>query len=287
MKHLFVLGAVCLVLTGCTNLGGDAMIESDLVYADRPSGELSGHLFRPQGDGPHRAVVVIHGGGWRGGEPWHMGHVSRRLANDGFVVFTPTYRFTPEHVHPAQLNDVRDAYRWLAAQSFVDRANIAVWGYSAGAHLTLMLGLAPESAGGLGDGERPIALIGGGSPTDFNLFSADEALIVQLIGRERGDDPEAWEAASPISWVTGDDPPVYLYHGSLDRVQRAEQIEGAVFHPRDDDGQARVVGPGADPELPCGRKRQKLRQWQVFRARPVAQQRRQHDHRRIGRRFEG
>lgn len=218
MKHLFVLGAVCLVLTGCTNLGGDAMIESDLVYADRPSGELSGHLFRPQGDGPHPAVVVIHGGGWRGGEPWHMGHVSRRLANDGFVVFTPTYRFTPEHVHPAQLNDVRDAYRWLAAQSFVDRANIAVWGYSAGAHLTLMLGLAPESAGGLGDGERPIALIGGGSPTDFNLFSADEALIVQLIGRERGDDPEAWEAASPISWVTGDDPPVYLYHGSLDRV---------------------------------------------------------------------
>lgn len=218
MKQLLALGVLCLTLVGCTTLDNNAMIESDLAFAERPSGELSGHLFRPKGDGPHPAVVVIHGGGWRGGEPWHMGHVSRLLANDGFVVFTPTYRFTPDHVHPAQLEDVRDAYRWLAEQPFVDEANIAVWGYSAGAHLALLLGLAPESAGGLGEAERPIALVGGGSPTDFDLFNSDSKLIVQLLGSERGADPGAWEAASPINWVSGDDPPVYLYHGSLDQI---------------------------------------------------------------------
>jgi acetyl esterase/lipase len=167
-------------------------------------------------------VLVIHGGGWRGGEPWHMGHVSRLLANEGFVAFTPSYRFAPEHQHPAQLEDVRAAYRWLAAQPSVDADNIAVWGYSAGAHLALLLGLAPEGAGGLAADERPVALIGGGAPTRLDLFDPESRLVVQLVGGARDEAPEAWAAASPISWASADDPPVYLYHGTLDQVVDVE-----------------------------------------------------------------
>lgn len=220
-----------LLLGGCTTLRNGAEVQSDVVYAERPSGELAGSLFMPAGAGPHPAVLVIHGGGWRTGEPWHMGHVSRLLANEGFVVFTPSYRFTPDHQHPAQLDDVRDAYRWLAARDDVDADNVAIWGYSAGAHLALLLGLAPEEAGGLGELERPVALVGGGSPTRFDLFDPESRLVVQLVGGSLDEKPEVWEEASPITWVSGDDPPVYLYHGSLDQVvavDHARQLASAL-----------------------------------------------------------
>lgn len=220
-----------MLLGGCTTLRDGTEVRSDLTYTQRASGDLSGELFVPEGEGPHPAVLVIHGGGWSSGEPWQMGQVSRLLANEGFVTFTPNYRFAPEHRHPAQLEDVRDAYRWLAARPEVDADNIAVWGYSAGAHLALLLGLAPEAAGALGETERPVAIVGGGSPSDFDLFDADTRLVVDLVGGARDEQPDAWTAASPITWVSGDDPPVYLYHGSLDQVvdvRHARALAGAL-----------------------------------------------------------
>ncbi|MEE4299362.1 MAG: alpha/beta hydrolase [Pseudomonadales bacterium] len=226
---LILLGLI--VLGGCTTLQNGTEVNTDIVYVERSSGDLTGSLFLPAGEGPHPAVLVIHGGGWRKGEPWHMGHVSRLLANEGFVAFTPSYRFTPEHQHPAQLDDVRDAYRWLAARDDVDADDVAIWGYSAGAHLALLLGLAPEEAGGLAAEERPVAIIGGGSPTSFELFDPESRLVVQLVGGSLDERPEAWEAASPISWVSSDDPPVYLYHGSLDQivdVEHARQLASAL-----------------------------------------------------------
>ena len=231
MYRATLLLGLALLLSGCVTLRDGAIVESELVYAARSSGDLTGNLFTPPGAGPHPAVLVVHGGGWRGGEPWHMWHVSRMLANRGFVVFTPTYRFSPDHQHPAQLDDVREAYRWLAKQDYVDGDNVAVWGYSAGAHLALLLGLAPEEAGGLGDAERPIAVVGGGSPTRFDLFDPESRLVVQLVGGSLDEKPEAWEAASPLTWVSSDDPPVYLYHGTLDQVvdiEHARQLNSSL-----------------------------------------------------------
>ena len=211
-----------LTLAGCTNLDRAAEAEADVVYVERSSGPLAGELYVPAGAGPHPAVLVIHGGGWRGGKPWHMGPVSRMLANEGFVTFAPAYRLTPEHKHPAQLEDVRAAYEWLAARDDVDASNIAVWGYSAGAHLALLLGLMPEEAGGLPETERPVAVIGGGSPTRFDLFDPEGELLVNLVGATRQADPEGWDAVSPVTWVSPDDPPVYLYHGTLDQTVAIE-----------------------------------------------------------------
>ncbi|MDZ7827539.1 MAG: alpha/beta hydrolase [Gammaproteobacteria bacterium] len=219
---------LALLLAGCTlgpSLPDGAHLEEQVIYIERDQGPLAGRLFVPPGKGPHPTVLLVHGGGWRGGSPRHMDHIGRLLAREGLLAFSPGYRFAPDAVHPAQLVDIREAWNWLAQRDDVDPRNMAAWGYSAGAHLALLLGLAPEAEGGPTDGPRPIAIVGGGSPTRLDLFDPDGRLLVNLLGGTRDEMPERWESASPITWVTPDDPPVYLYHGSDDDVVSPEHSE--------------------------------------------------------------
>lgn len=207
-------------------------LDKEVAYAQREEGPLTGRLFLPEGEGPHAAVLLIHGGGWRGGKPWHMDHIGRMLAAEGMVAFSASYRFTPDHEHPAQLEDIRAAWNWLAARPEVQRDNMAVWGYSAGAHLALLLGLAPELEGGDTSGPRPVSIIGGGSPTRLDLFDPEGRLIVNLLGGSLDERPDLWKDASPVTWVSADDPPVYLYHGTLDSVvsmDHSEQLADALM----------------------------------------------------------
>ncbi len=64
--------------------------EDDLVYTKAGSTELKLDLARPaEGEGPFPAVVVIHGGGWRGGSKDGMRNVLNELARRGYVAISP------------------------------------------------------------------------------------------------------------------------------------------------------------------------------------------------------
>lgn len=221
-------GSLVSTLAGCKliePIPDGVSLDTEVAYAERNDGPLTGRLFVPEGEGPHPAVLLVHGGGWRGGKPWHMDHIGRMLAAEGMVAYSASYRFAPEHAHPAQLEDIRAAWNWLADRPEVERDNMAIWGYSAGAHLALLLGLAPELEGGDASGPRPVTIVGGGSPTRLDLFDPEGRLLVNLLGGSLDAQPELWEEASPISWVSADDPPVYLYHGTIDSVVSIEHSE--------------------------------------------------------------
>ncbi|TVS15851.1 MAG: alpha/beta hydrolase [Gammaproteobacteria bacterium] len=209
------------LLTGCAI--GSGLPEGATVLENQPHSEaedaLGGDLYLPAGNDRRPAVLLIHGGGWRNGNPGQMAHLGRSLAGEGFVAYSAAYRFAPEHTHPAQVEDVRQAMAWLARHERVDPDRIAIWGYSAGAHLALMLGFGAEpDAADNGRPRRPAAVVAGGSPTDFERFEPNGRLLVNLVGAPRKDDPDGWRRASPIHWADGDSPPIYLYHGRLDRV---------------------------------------------------------------------
>lgn len=205
---------IALLAAGCSlgpPLPDDARLVADIVYAERESGPLTGRLFVPAGAGPHPAVLLLHGGGWRNGAPRQMDVIGRRLAGEGFVAFSAAYRLAPASRYPAQLNDVRDAFLWLVARDEVDPTRTAAWGYSAGAQLALLLGLNPVPGR-----YRPNAVVAGGTPAVFELFDPQGRLLTNYLGASREAAPEVWADASPIQWVSSDDPPVYLYHGQTD-----------------------------------------------------------------------
>ncbi len=93
---------------------------------------------------PLATLVYLHGGGFLIGSPRAFRYVSRGFARAGFDVFAPAYRLAPDHVFPAALDDVFDAYRALLTAR---PAPIVLAGDSAGGGLALALMAKARDAG--------------------------------------------------------------------------------------------------------------------------------------------
>jgi acetyl esterase/lipase len=192
---------------------------------------LHADIYQPAGDGPFPAVLLVHGGGWARGKPDDMVAIAEALAGAGFVVMNAAYRFAPEHRFPAQLHDLQHALRWLRANASrfaVDDERVAGFGYSAGAHLVALLGLAAAD-GALdtpygGPDARLQAVVAGGTPTDLRKFEGGQ-LVPQFLGGDQSRVPEAYRLASPVVHVTPAAPPFFLYHGGSDMLVGVDHAE--------------------------------------------------------------
>ncbi len=198
-------------------------VRRDIAFspADWPQ-TLLADIYVPRGDGPWPGVLLIHGGGWEGGDRGQVQSIAERLAKRGYVVFNTTYRFAPQYRHPAQIEDVRLAHDWMRAHASEYRLRadrIGAWGYSAGAHLAALLGTWPDA-----DGTRPQAIVAGGIPSDLTKFSGGK-LVPQFLGTTLQESPEGFREASPFHHVSADDPAHFLYHGGSDMLVSVDHAE--------------------------------------------------------------
>lgn len=112
-------------------------IYPDVEVHPTSPGEPPGHWFLPAVRHSDITLLHFHGGGYT----FYAGvshHFACILAHSlGVAVFVPDYRLTPEHPHPAQLEDGLAAYRYLLGRSN-DPRRIVLCGDSAGGHLALM-----------------------------------------------------------------------------------------------------------------------------------------------------
>ena len=236
-RHKTSVALVCfLFLTGCSiyqpgfkssTADADeyqiASITNDIVFTpnDWPA-PLSGDLFLPQRSDTIPVVITIHGGGWSSRSRADMDAIAQKLAKRGYAVFNISYRFAPEYVYPAQLHDVQQALYWVnqsADEYRFDRERISTWGYSSGAHLAAL------SAGvDTTDESLPTirSVVAGGIPADLTQYTGSP-IIIPFIGGDRHEKPDTYREASPISHVSSDDPPVFLYHGNWDTLVEPEQ----------------------------------------------------------------
>ena len=86
-----------------------------------------------------RIVLYFHGGGFRlGSVASHRGLMARLSAASGCAVLGVDYRLSPEHPHPAPLEDALAVYDWALAR-IGEAGRIALAGDSAGGGLALAL----------------------------------------------------------------------------------------------------------------------------------------------------
>src|SRR5262245_32379214 len=86
------------------------MYESDVEYGRGGEATLHLDIARPEtAMGRLPCIVVIHGGGWRGGN--FKQHVPQILefAKHGYAAATVQYRLVPDGRWPAQIEDVKCA----------------------------------------------------------------------------------------------------------------------------------------------------------------------------------
>jgi Esterase/lipase len=163
--------------------------------------------------------LYVHGGGWSAGdpiegfEPW----ACPLLEGHGFHAESARYRLSTEAPFPAQLDDVRAALRRLRE----GHEWVAVWGFSAGAHLAALAGLAEDvQAVALGSPITDLSVPGG-------LVALDSEVTQLLLG---GRNELAFEA-SPVNHVRSDAPPFLIAHGTEDTsvpFEHARRLDAAL-----------------------------------------------------------
>jgi acetyl esterase/lipase len=233
---------------------GDVSVHEGITYAERDVGDLQLDLFVPERDDPP-LVVYFHGGAWVMETRDNVPDPERYAAELGYAIASVDYRLSavpegedppypidpensvPRGVFPGHFVDAKASIRWLRAHADefgYDAERVAAWGASAGGHLAALVGVVDDVTDLAGEAYSEAALAKDVAPDASGAVQAvvdwygvndlaqtagepgtPEAL---LIGGPRSENEAAYEAASPVTHVSDDDPPFLLMHGRADEV---------------------------------------------------------------------
>jgi acetyl esterase/lipase len=254
-------------------------IEKNVVY-----GMYSGSALLLDVHYPAKAngfgVLFIPGSGWNAPlgyaapplkESPQVAMYVPSLLQAGYTVFALTHRATPTFRYPAPLEDVQRAVRFIRhnASTFgIDAARIGGAGGSSGAHLISLL----ATMDGTGDPSDPDATnresakiqcsVARAAPIDLTQMSPSLGVpLVSLLLGARIDETtvkgsveyKTAVAASPITYVSADDPPVLLMHGDADRTvpfHQSELMEAALRKVNVPVKLIRIEGGDHGPDFP-------------------------------------
>jgi len=214
----------------------------DVVYGRGGDRELKLDYARPGDPGTFPAILCVHGGGWSGGKRQDFQFLLKILAARGYVAATATYRLAPAHPFPAQIEDVKCAVRWMRARAKelgLDPARIGAVGASAGGHLVCLLGAADaadglEGSGGWGDASSRVQVVVNiVGPTDLTTGRwslTSQKILENFLQGTLEANPGIYRRASPVTYLTPDDPPVMTFQGTADPLVPLEQAE--ILHRR-------------------------------------------------------
>lgn len=196
---------------------------------------------------PLPLIVHIHGGGWMGGSKFPC--PIAQMVTKGYIVASVEYRFSQKAKFPAQIQDCQAAIRWLRAHRetyHIDPMRVGVGGGSAGGHLSALVGTAggkdafPKIGGNDDQSDKVLAVCDFYGPKNFssvsqqiqedphvrNIFMLNTPSdpYSELIGTNLSDKAKT-DAVSPIHYVSPDNPPILILHGTHDALVPYAQSE--------------------------------------------------------------
>jgi len=213
----------------------------DVAYATQSQAQKLDIFLPATGDGPFPVIVSIHGGAFKMGDKADGQETAAKEGlNYGYAVVSINYRLSGEAIWPAQIYDVKAAIRWIranASQHALNANKIAVWGGSAGGHLSAMSGtsggvssLEDMNMGNSGQSSRVQAVVDWFGPINFLTMDAQFAASgvngevhntptspeSQVMGQLITEIPAKVQEANPETYITSDDPPFFIQHGTAD-----------------------------------------------------------------------
>ena len=207
-----------LLLSGCSGLAmvdvltpaDGYTVEAGIAYGSDRRQRLD--VYRPDppvSDAP--VVVFFYGGGWQSGDRARYRFVAQALTTRGLIVVVPDYRLYPQVLFPAFVEDGAAAVAWAAANlTPTGEEPVLVMGHSAGAHIAAMLVTDTRYLEAQGvDPARLSGFVGLAGPYDF--LPLDPGYMRTLFGPE-----ERYPESQPVNFVSGDEPPILLIHGTGD-----------------------------------------------------------------------
>ena len=180
-------------------------------------------------------AVGFHGGGWTAGDKSDITRgfapLIAELRANGYAVATVQYRLAnpPGVVFPAPFDDAAAFIGYIKENAGVyniDRENIGVFGFSAGAHLAMLIAYATDFDITYCISFAGPAKLHGGDPASYpreTMF-----LVENLFGGAYGELPELYRAGSPFYYLESAEhrqTPLMLVHDRTDIVVPFSQSE--------------------------------------------------------------
>jgi acetyl esterase/lipase len=249
LARMAIAGLALLGLS--VNAAAQGRVEKNVVYGMYSGSALLLDVHYPaQPNG--LGIVFIAGSGWNAALGYGAAPLKESpqvemyvpsLTQAGYTVFAVTHRATPAFRYPVPLEDAQRAVRFIrhnAAKYGIDATRIGGSGGSSGAHLVSMLGTMdgagdPDDADAVNrESAKLQCVVARAAPIDLlrmtpSLGAGALALLLganlsQSIPKGSPEYRTAW-AASPINYVSKDDPPTLLVHGDADRTVPFNQSE--------------------------------------------------------------
>ena len=169
-------------------------------------------------------MLMIHGGGWTGGDKGEFNTIISRLRTilPEYAFFNINYRLFDGNTnqYPAQEEDVKLAVNFILNKSA--ECNISnkmvIMGASAGAQLALLQAYKYDQPG------KAIAAISFYGPTDMVEFynnppsPALQPSLYALFSCSPEQNTWAYQQASPAFFVNSKTPPTLILHGNMDQL---------------------------------------------------------------------
>jgi acetyl esterase/lipase len=179
-------------------------------------------VYYPENQKDFSTLVWFHGGSLKEGEKF----IPSELMNKGIAVIAVNYRLSPEARNPAYIEDAAAAVAWSfnnIERFGGDKTKIFISGHSAGAYLTLMVGLDPQWLGKYTIDTKQIA----------GLFPISAQTITHTTIREERSIEKRHRIAdefSPIYYTRDDAAPLFLITGDRKLEIPARYEENALLY---------------------------------------------------------
>lgn len=208
-------------------------------------------IYLPKTDGPYPVIIWIHGGGYLSGDKSGSDvNFAKEGLNRGYAVVSINYRLAEDARFPAQIYDVKTAIKYLRAnaQTYnLDPNKFALWGSSAGGHLAALAGtsgddqaLENNSMGYPNVSDKVQAVVDEKGPVNFGTmlqqlqknnssgnssfnYSQSEIMAEKFLGANVTLIPNQVAKANPETYITPDDPPFLIIHGTGDTLIPSQQ----------------------------------------------------------------
>lgn len=209
----------------------------DIEYVSYGERKLSLDIFYNQkSELTKPLIILIHGGGWRSGNKSLAFPLAMKLAENDYITISVEYRLSPEAIFPAAIIDVNNSIKWAIKNSEkygIDTSKIVLLGYSAGGQIASLVGFANnirefEDEENYAEIKKQIhAVINVDGLVDFLGEGSEEfdekpdpknpRAAHQWLGASQIENPELWQKASPINYISENSPPILFVNSSISR----------------------------------------------------------------------
>jgi acetyl esterase/lipase len=150
-KFIFMAIRNGVALIFCWLFAASAAEKQTYIYKTVGDLKIEADVYRPPGEGPFPAILMLHGGALMMGSRNLGSQQLDRYLGAGYAVVSADYRLAPETKASGIFEDLCDAWRWLRTEKSLRIApnRIAVTGGSAGGYLALVQPMAAARNGPL------------------------------------------------------------------------------------------------------------------------------------------